>query len=481
MSAITNASRESRPSRLWGAIVDANPVLAKELLVTVRTPAYVWLLAAGPLVVTAIVLLAARVGQGRFDPEEGRKLFPFYSAGLTVVLGVVGAALGSMVVVHEREAGALDALKFSSLTPRKILVGKWATVLLAQAAVVVCTLPVVGLMIALGGVWLAEPAIPVALASAVGLMTASIGVGVSAQASNARRALLMSLVGAVAIGFAAMIWLEAADSEVVGQGRSIAVGYLAAPLELDREAIAILYLLPMFGIATVVGLGYALAMGGLMDPSDDRLRPIKRWTLATLATGTVAVMVNASTPGGSEPTDVAVVWMVMTAILGALLIFAWAAEPVRATRRMQSQPRSLLYPRGLDASILFALISTGAVLVLVPCTAKEPEDLLAPGLWAVAFLATLGGIVGTAAALFGAARARLIGAIFALGFPLVACLLHGDGCTSWSDMICPLWLAGKNGAFATRVVDAGVFLWWLVAAASIVAMLHAVRARRADA
>ena len=84
------------------------------------------------------------------------------------------------MVVQEREGGALEALKFSALSPRRVVVGKFAAVVLAEVAVVICTMPLLAFVLALGGVSLGEAFVAMTIALACGAMTASVGVATSA-------------------------------------------------------------------------------------------------------------------------------------------------------------------------------------------------------------------------------------------------------------------------------------------------------------
>ena len=231
MNPSTDAARDTGWKRAWGALVDANPVLAKELLVTARTPAFVRSMIGVPVALGALVLLSQ--SGHRFDPVEGRRLFPLYFALLSLVLGIVGATLGSTVLVQEREGGALDALKFSALTPSRIVLGKMAAVVLAEVAVVICTMPLLAYVLALGGVSLRAACVAMSIALACGVMTASVGVAASAHSANARRSLVLSLLGAVYIGIGVTIWLLV-GSDLGGLVRSLRGGAGLLRSAMDR-------------------------------------------------------------------------------------------------------------------------------------------------------------------------------------------------------------------------------------------------------
>ena len=83
-----------------------------------RAPRCSWDWCLAPLLLGTFVLLVRSGMSHSLDPVTGRQLFPVYFTGLAMALGTVGAALGSTVIVQEREAGALEALKFSAAQPQ---------------------------------------------------------------------------------------------------------------------------------------------------------------------------------------------------------------------------------------------------------------------------------------------------------------------------------------------------------------------------
>jgi hypothetical protein len=472
--------RKRLRTRAWGALVDASPVLAKELLVTARTPAFARSIVVAPILLAALVLLV-RLEMSRLDPAAGRQLFPVYFTGLAMALGTVGAALGSTVVVLERETGALEALKFSSLRPGRIVLGKFAAVVLAEGAIVASTLPLLAFVLALGGVSVGETVVALAIALACGVMTASTGIAASALAPNARQSLFVSLVGASCIGIGVVLWLVVGcDLDFGYRPFGVTRAYFEAPF--NGTYIALLCVIPAYALTTLPWLGYAAATSGLMDPSEDRSLPIKRWTVGALGLGMIALFVCATTAGAQERGPIAGASMIATALLAAALLFAFVGEPVRPTRRMQVQPRSLLgrvlFPRCLAPSVFFVVVASGIVLLSVPVLAGASRDLEFDALWAVTYLSALGGAMGCVAARRGAMRARR-GAAIALGcLTLLVALLRADSRgPTWVDGICPLWLDPSPGTRARGVLVESLFVWAAVAMVSLGAMLHAVRAR----
>lgn len=480
MNSSTDATRAKRLwTRAWDAFVDADPVLGKELLVTARTPTFLGSMIVAPLVLAAFVLLF-RLGTSRFD-SDGRQVFAVYFTGLSMALGAVGAALGSTVIVQEREAGVLDALKFSALSARRIVLGKWAAVVLAEAAVVVVTLPLLAFVLAMRGVSLGETWIALLIALACGIMTASVGVAVSAHAADTRRSLLISLLGSGALGIGVLIWLAFASD--LGRWHGLfgsARAYLEAPC--DGRYVAILFVVPAYALTTVLGLGHAAATSGLMDLSEDRSLPIKRWTVGAYGMGMVALVMCLRTAGEHVRGSIAGGSMIAAAVLAAVLLFVFVGEPVRPTRRMRVRPRSLLvrllYPWCLAPSVVFTIAASGIVLLSAPAVAGASNNLELDAFWAVACLSALGGLMGCFAARRGATRARRLGAAALTCLTLFFVILRDRSRgPTWVDVICPLWLNPEDGARAQRAMIFSLVTWGTAALVSLVVMVRAVRAR----
>jgi ABC-type transport system involved in multi-copper enzyme maturation permease subunit len=478
-------SSGSLRKRLWDAVVDANPVLAKELLVTARTPTFVGAMVGTPLLLGAMVLLIRLGMSSHTNPTAGRDLFQIYFTGLTITLGIVGAALGSTVVVQEREAGALDALKFSSLSPRQIVFGKFAAVLLANGVIVVCTLPLLAFVLSMGGVSIGYTFVGVSIAVACGVMAASVGIAVSSHVANTRRAPLGSLLAAGLLGMGVSIWLAVASDFGRGFGPiGVAEGYLTAPF--DDRYVALLLVVPAYAIMTVLWLGYAAATSGLMDPNEDRSHPIKQWALGAYAMGMVALGACRGVVDERGRTVLGGASMIVVSILALVLLFVFVGEPISPTRRMRTQPRSrmvrVLFPWCLAPSVLFAVVTGGIALLLIPGLVGAMADLGLAAWWALSLLSTLGGFMGWIAARRGGTRARRDGAtalaVLTLFFVFIRAGSRGP---SWVDAICPLWLDAADGSRAQSVLGLSVLAWSTSALASLGLMLDAVRSRTAHA
>jgi ABC-type transport system involved in multi-copper enzyme maturation permease subunit len=466
--------------RTWNAVVDASPVLGKELLVTARTPIYLGSILLAPACLGALVFVAWISMRSSTYATEGKELFSVYFVSLALILGVVGAALGSTVIVQEREAGTLEALKFSTLGPHRIVVGKFTAVVLAEAAIAVSSLPLLAFIKSLGGVSLAEMAVAWVIAMTCGALTASVGVAVSAQATHMRRAFLVSLVASSAVGIGVAIWLGV-SSDLAPTGSVVSVARTYFDLPWSRRAVPILFIAPGVGMTTTLWLGHAVATSGLMDRSLDRSWPLKRWALAALLLVTAGLAASARITSEHLNEGYASAAMVATGCLGAVLLFVFAGEPVSPTRRMRatrpSGLRALLYPPALGPSIVFVIVATGLALVSAPLLAGATSRLELQALWGCLFLATVGGLVGTVAATLGRTHARVVWGV-AILFPMVFVGMFRGSCPSWVDGVCPLWLGALGHFDEARVATSGLLPWGVASVASLALMLYATRAAK---
>jgi hypothetical protein len=471
--------------RAWHWLVDANPVLAKEVLVTVRTRTYAGAIVVAPVLVAGLVL-AIRAMVGR-DPLDGHGTMQVYLVGLAVLLGALGAVLGATIVVQDREGGTIEGLRFSRVRPGSIIVAKFASIVLAQLAVVACTLPLVGYFVATTDVGFVEAALITAIAVAFGAMTAAIGVGISSLAPNIRIALVLSLLGAGLLGIGLCAWYgcvwDVGRDLVRDVGRDLgpcSSGHCGvadvARSAFERKYLSLFVVLPVCAFATVLWGGLAAGVSGLLDASEDRSGPIKGWALAALSMTALTVYETAIDEGARTRTAIAVLSLFAIAFTSIAMLFAFAGEPLSPSRRMRAQrSRSILRrlsPPSLVPSIAFTLLAAGLGLLGIPLLARSPE-LTVVGFWVFLYMSALGGFMGFIAASTSARRARGMGAVAAPAFLVALLQDHSHGATAL-DCVCPFWL-GSPSAETLAVWSCSLALWALTACAMLGLMLGARR------
>lgn len=499
----------SRAREAWR---DPNPIVRKELLAALRTPLYVRSVV-GVLVALAalMVLSAVSVADEPDTTEAGRMLFQLFFGGTCLAVAVVGPTLGAMSIVHERESRTWDAMVLSGMHPWRIVWGKLGAVFAAVVFIPLASLPMLSVVALFGGVSGAQIAVAGAYTLVLGMLAVSMGVAVSARSVATRRALLVTTPAAI-FGTLALGGLLAAVGHDVARARALTLdgpfffadAYLALPL--DRTYFVYLVLLPGWCIGVPFWGFHALARSGLMDPTEDRSWPIKRWALGALTSGVAALALAMRLGGASvrarQGWSLAV--MGVATPLALLLLFMFVGEPVRATRRMLLDP-----PRGplvgrlrptLVPSVWFVVAVFGAGLALCPVALEASgRDLLLVGLWCAAFVAGMGGLMGWLAArgrttARGATSARVYGvvALFvaSVGLWIVAALAGAAGDPLGAPFpllgLAPTWVgpaagevflsASRHPTLATyAALYTGIGAWSAVAAATLAAMHRAAR------
>ncbi len=463
-------------ARAWQWLADESPVLAKEVLVTWRTPAYAGAIVAAPILITGIVLAVRWMMARDLDTLEGIQIVRIYLLWMAIFLGALGAILGSTLVVQDRENGTLEALRFSRVRASEIVFAKLASVLLAQLAIVVSTLPLVGYVAAASGVSLSATAVAAAMALGLGAMTAAVGIGASANAPNTRVALIVSLLGAAVIWMIACWWYAASWGTRGCIHRCDAIdNYLDSPF--DRSYAVHLVGLPVCGLVLVSWGGIAAAISGLLDPSEDRSLPIKRWALAAVTMVAFAAWAAAAGAETEVREGIAGVALFVTALGALVLHFAFVSEPTSLSRRILARSpasilRRVLRP-SLAASIGFTVVTSGLAFVGIPLLVRSP-GLLVPAVWVLLYVSAIGGFMGFVAAKHGAQRARWLGGVAS---PVLLLALFEDHTRGPAplDCVCPFWIRQASDGEAAAVWACSVALWALTACVMLGLMIAACR------
>jgi hypothetical protein len=346
---------------------------------------------------------------------------------------------------------------------------------LAQLAVVACTLPLVGYFVATTDVSFVEAGLITLIAVAFGAMTAALGVGISSLSPNVRIAHVLSLLGALLLGIGLFGWY----GSIWDHGRCIARHCGVADVAraaFDPRYLSLFVVLPACAVATVLWGGFAAGVSGLLDASEDRSGPIKSWALAALSMTALTAHELALGAETRTRTAIAGLSVFFIALASIAMLFAFAGEPILPSRRMRARPsRSILQrvsPPSLVPSIAFTLMTAGVGLLGVPPLVRSP-DLAVAGLWVFLYVSALGGFLGFVAATSGARRARWMAAIVAPVFLVALLQDHSHGATAL-DCICPFWINTASAETMT-VWSCSLALWALTACVMIGLMLAATR------
>ncbi len=500
--------------RLFGWWRDPNPIVRKELLAVLRTPLYVRSVVVALIVVgLTVVTSAVTIADSSDSSEAGKILFQLFYGGTFLVMSFVGPTFGATTIVQEREGRTFDALSLSALGPRRVVAGKLAAVFIAMAFIPLASMPMLGVATLFGGVTLGHLVVSTVYVLAFGAVGVTFGVAVSSTTDATRKAVAatvpLSVLGAMFLGgtLSAVGHDFARHHALSFEGPFFfADAYFALPF--DRLYALWLVLVPLWFVLAPSWLFYAVAHGGLMEPTQDRTLPLKRWGVfaSPLTLALLVVATRWTSSSASDREGWCLFFVTLSALASTAMLFAFVGAPAEVSRRMtREQPGPIaraLMPPSRVASVWFVVMLGALSCLCAPLAlvGTDPEMLLA-GLWAALYVAALGGFMGLVS-LRGAAgpsTARVAGAVALfvtfVGAWLVALLVgfggHGNGIRHPSIVlaISPTWaaLAAADTFIGTRntgdVGDvratfiAGAITYGAIAAATLTAMtLSASRA-----
>lgn len=194
-----------------------NPILHRELrlgLLGRRMMLVHWLFVA----VLALIVWLAWPRAPKLQVEKiliSQQLFALFWGGLYLAVAVVSAAQSAVAITREKELGCFDLLCTTGLSPAKLLLGKFLSVVGYLLLLVVSTLPITAACYLLGGVTWGDIALNYMHLTAAAIVYGGIGLACSCMSERNHRALSMAFVIAlplaglsVASGYARN-WIEA--------------------------------------------------------------------------------------------------------------------------------------------------------------------------------------------------------------------------------------------------------------------------------
>lgn len=409
------------------ALRDPNPIVRNELLETVRSPRYVRTVVVA-LIALAVLMVSVALGASERDDttETGRVLFQIFMGGCFVVMALVGPTLGATAVVQEREANTLDALVLSGLGPPRIVWGKLIAVFAAMAFIPLVSIPMLGAVVLFGGVSLGHIVVATFWVMVLGALGVARGVAVSARSQSTRLALLGVLPISFVVTFVLGSFLGAFGHDFARRNSLsidgpffFADAYFVLPF--GKEYLATLVIFPVTLTALSFWLSWAIAHGGLREPTQDCSLPLKRWALgaAVIAPTVLAVCVRLWGLSASTRNGVAEGFITLTGVIAWGLTFAFVGEAQFLSRRMvRERPGPIvrfLMPPTVAPSIWFIVVVSAVTMVLSPTViANGTRGIALFGLWSATSIAALASFMGWLALRKpnGAASARLWGAVW---------------------------------------------------------------------
>lgn len=133
----------------------SNPVIAVEFRLRMRSKKTPWiiglyLLAISTIVFSYIYLETGSVGY--FNSNRSRELFILLSFIQFIMLSFVTPGLTAGVISGEREKQTLNLLLVTTLSPTKIIIGKWLSSLSFMLLLIIATMPLYSIVFLYGGI-----------------------------------------------------------------------------------------------------------------------------------------------------------------------------------------------------------------------------------------------------------------------------------------------------------------------------------------
>ena len=133
-----------------------NPVLIRELLVTLRSPRAFVIQLVYVMFLGAVVYFAWPAVGKIVSPERAQRLFDMFFLGQFFLVALVAPSFASGSIAGEKERKTYEMLLASPLRPNNILVGKLLSSLTYLVILIVSSLPLMILCFLLGGILLSE-------------------------------------------------------------------------------------------------------------------------------------------------------------------------------------------------------------------------------------------------------------------------------------------------------------------------------------
>lgn len=135
-----------------------NPILRNEIKTEGRRFKFYLLIMLYPLLigVPTVLIFNAIIQEPPIKSEDFIGLYVFLVGIQAFILMFIVPALSASLITEEREKQTLDILLTTHMTPRRIIIGKLLSVVSKVILLIVCTLPVYGLMLFLGGIKLLD-------------------------------------------------------------------------------------------------------------------------------------------------------------------------------------------------------------------------------------------------------------------------------------------------------------------------------------
>lgn len=293
--------------KLRAALADPDPILLKELRVSLRTPRFIrflWL-STGVLGLIVLTLASSLASSGEAPASVGRALYQTFFSLAIVLLTIAAPAYAAGAITNERAEKTLENLLLTGMSPRRIVRGKMLASVSSLALVIVAIGPIVGIAFLFGGVSPVQVLVAFYALLALTVVAVSFGVAASANLGTTRQAVsvvtMLSLM-ATLFGSGALAALGS-WAESRWQLSSAGPMWFAEAITLhftEPEVFVQLVLLPHFVGGMALWFFMLTAAAGIQGRFEDRSSGYKLWaTVLVLGCAVVAFGVVASGSWGS--------------------------------------------------------------------------------------------------------------------------------------------------------------------------------------
>lgn len=268
---------------------DPNPVWMRELRQSARlqrTPVILMTLT------VAVALLISSVGGIASVTAEPAKVgvgifHTFFSLAFALVTWL-GPAVAASTIAGEKNGRTWEALALTGLSPARIARGKFLAAYTYVGLYLVMLAPVGALPFLFGGVTATEVVLAFFCCFVFAGLAVAFGLALSSKFQSSASAIIVTLILALTLSFAAYIGLGVALSiavheqwPAVAQGPPVWLPTAWVRADVGLPYLAFLVVLPAVGVATPAWLFYEVTIANLAGPSDDRSTRLRVWTIVS--------------------------------------------------------------------------------------------------------------------------------------------------------------------------------------------------------
>lgn len=343
-----------------------SPLLAREVLSTLRLRSVKVGVIVLPLALTALIVVAA-AKSGHAIGNAAERATEILGVSIIAALGiisVIGAVLGAQAVSSERHSGTLDLIQVTGISPWRIITGKTLALWVVLSVMSLACLPPLCFCFVIGGISLSHFLIAASLPVLAGFVPLAFGICVGTTFRSARLAVGAAVAGVSTVGpfLFAGVWILM--MRLIGFDWFFTHGPFVLPTG-DEEPIRLLVggvLLPGYVLIIASWFFLAVAVSSLSTPGSDRSRPLRHWFIgAALGGGVLMVLiVHIEALFAWEPA------VLVSALCGILAVGTIALAGHPCPRDVQTtRSKTRYFPVGPNGDALFSMVLAVTAL-LVP-------------------------------------------------------------------------------------------------------------------